>query len=62
MSIFQGTKIQNFHEFHDIYGGLQMFFKKNCGLSSSKKSNKPSPFMVLQCKLVDNGYIESLIL
>jgi hypothetical protein len=27
MPISQGFKIQNFHEFHEIYGGLQMLKK-----------------------------------
>jgi hypothetical protein len=62
MSISQGFKIQNFHEFHDIYGGLQVFLKKDCEPSSSKIPNKPSPFVVLQCKFVDKRYVEPLIL
>jgi hypothetical protein len=31
---------------------------KNCGSSSFKKPNKPSLFMILECKFIDKGYVE----
>jgi hypothetical protein len=52
-----GVKIQNFHEFHDIYRGLQMLSKRNHRLSSSRRPNKPSPVMVLQCKFEINDML-----
>ena len=61
LSISQRFKIQNFKEFHDIYGGLQIFCKHNCGPSSSKKSSKPSPFMVLHCKFINKKYVEKTL-
>ena len=62
MLISRGFKIQSFWEFHDIYAGLQTFLQNNCGPSSLKRPNKPSPFMVFQCTFVEKGYVESLIL
>jgi hypothetical protein len=62
MSISRGYKIQNFQEFHDIYGGFQAFLTNNFGPSSSKRASKPSPFLVLQCSFVEKEYVESSIL
>jgi hypothetical protein len=43
MSTFQGFKIQIFHEFHDIYGSLQDFFRTIVDLHHQKDQVNPLP-------------------
>jgi hypothetical protein len=61
--ICQYPKDLRFKYFMNFMISMVVFrcLKKNLWPSSSKRPHKPFPFMVLQCKFVDKGYIESSI-